>query len=93
MPHWYVGCLDVCDGQVKTGQVRIGPGQVNSGRSCQDRSCENRSTNRQNPNHNSTQHQPNITLGWVRHENDFANHPTPHRNSMSAISQPLLARF
>ena len=26
----------------------------------------------QNPNHNSTQHQPNITLGWVRHENDFA---------------------
>ena len=25
-------------------------------------------------NHNSTQ--PNITLSWVRHENDFANHPT-----------------
>ena len=24
-------------------------------------------------NHNSTQ--PNITLSWVRHENDFANHP------------------
>ena len=27
-------------------------------------------------NHNSTQ--PNITLSWVRHENDFAYHPTPH---------------
>ena len=26
-------------------------------------------------NHNSTQH--NITLSWVRHENDFAHHPTP----------------
>ena len=26
-------------------------------------------------NHNSTQ--PNITLSWVRHENDFAHHPTP----------------
>ena len=26
-------------------------------------------------NHNSTQ--PNITLSWVRHENDFAHHP-PH---------------
>ena len=25
-------------------------------------------------NHNSTQ--PYITLSWVRHENDFANHPT-----------------
>ena len=25
-------------------------------------------------NHNSTQ--PNITLSWVRHENDFAHHPT-----------------
>ena len=37
-------------------------------------------------NHNSTQ--PNITLSWVRHENDFAYHPTPHHtNSMSAISQ------
>ena len=21
--------------------------------------------------------QPNITLSWVRHENDFAHHPTP----------------
>ena len=42
-------------------------------------------------NHNSTQ--PNITLSWVRHENDFAHHPTPpptHTNSMSAISQLLL---
>ena len=27
-------------------------------------------------NHNSTE--PNITLSWVRHENDFAYHPTPH---------------
>ena len=27
-------------------------------------------------NHNSTQ--PNITLIWVRHENDFAHHPPPH---------------
>ena len=26
-------------------------------------------------NHNSTQ--PNITLSWVTHENDFAHHPTP----------------
>ena len=32
-------------------------------------------------NHNSTQ--PNITLSWVRHENDFAHTPPPHRNSMS----------
>ena len=43
-------------------------------------------------NHNSTQ--PNITLSWVRHENDFAYHPTtPHTNSMSAISQMLQTRF
>ena len=45
-------------------------------------------------NHNSTQ--PNITLSWVRHENDFAHHPTTtphHRNSMLAISQLLLTRF
>ena len=45
-------------------------------------------------NHNSTQ--PNITLSWVRHENDFAYHPTPphhHTNSMLAISQLLLTRF
>ena len=43
-------------------------------------------------NPNSTQ--PNITLSWVRHENDFAYHPaTHHRNSMSAISQLLLTRF
>ena len=42
-------------------------------------------------NHNSTQ--PNITSSWVRHENDFAHHPTTHRNSMSAISQLLLTRF
>ena len=27
-------------------------------------------------NHNSTQ--PNITLSWVRHANDFAYHPTTH---------------
>ena len=27
------------------------------------------------PQLNSTQ--PNITLSWVRHENDFAHHPTP----------------
>ena len=42
-------------------------------------------------NHNSTQ--SNITLSWVRHENDFAYHPTPpptHRNLMLAISQLLL---
>ena len=35
-------------------------------------------------------------LSWVRHKNDFANHPTitsPHTNSMSAISQLLLTRF
>ena len=48
-------------------------------------------------NHNSTQ--PNITLSWVRHENDLANHPTTtttphqHRNSMSAKTQLLLNRF
>ena len=47
-------------------------------------------------NHNSTQ--PNITLSWVRHENDFAFHPTTpldhhDTNSMSAISQLLLSRF
>ena len=35
-------------------------------------------------------------LSWVRHKNDFTNHPTitsPHTNSMSAISQLLLTRF
>ena len=42
-------------------------------------------------NHNSTQ--PNITLSWVRHENDFAHHPPTHTNSMLAISQLLLTRF
>ena len=41
-------------------------------------------------NHNSIQ--PNITLSWVRQENDFANYPTP-TNSMSAISQLLLTQF
>ena len=48
-----------------------------------------------NHNHNSTQ--PNITLSWIRHENDFAHHPTPpstpHTNSMLAISQLLLTYF
>ena len=29
-------------------------------------------------NHNSTQ--PNITLSWVRHENDFATPPHPHHH-------------
>ena len=29
-------------------------------------------------NHNSTQ--PNITLRWVRHENDFAYHPILNPN-------------
>ena len=42
-------------------------------------------------NHNSTQ--PNITLSWVRHENDFAHHPPTHTNAVSAISQQLLTRF
>ena len=42
-------------------------------------------------NHNSTQ--PNITFSWVRDKNDFAYHPTPHTNSMLAISQLLLTRF
>ena len=37
-----------------------------------------------------TQPQLNSTLSWVRHENDFANHPTPHTNSMLALSQLLL---
>ena len=34
MYEWYVGCLDVSDGQVRTGQVRIGQvrtGQVRTG--------------------------------------------------------------
>ena len=36
-------------------------------------------------NHNSTQ--PNITLSWVRHENDCAHHPThPHKLNVSNIS-------
>ena len=38
-------------------------------------------------NHNSTQ--PKITLSWVRHENDFAHHPTlhpPHKLNVSNIS-------
>ena len=44
----------------------------------------------QNPNSTTTQ----LNRTWVRHENDFANHPTPnHTNSMSAISQLLLPLF
>ena len=45
-------------------------------------------------NHNSTRR--NITLSWVRHENDLANHPTPpptQRNFMVAISHLLLTQF
>ena len=44
----------------------------------------------QNPNPTSTQ--PNPTYVWVLHENDFTPQP-PTGNSMSAISQLLLARF
>ena len=46
-------------------------------------------------NHNSTQ--PNITLGWVRHENDFAYHPTPpHKlnvSNISAVTDPILMKL
>jgi len=38
-------------------------------------------------NHNSTQ--PNITLSWVRHENDFAHHPTPHPTTQTLCLQYL----
>ena len=47
-------------------------------------------------NHNSTQ--ANITLSWVRHENDFAYQPpTPHHpqklhvSNISVITDPILA--
>ena len=36
-------------------------------------------------NHNSTQ--PNITLSWVRHENDFANHPTPPQKLNGSLQE------
>ena len=46
-------------------------------------------------NHNSTQ--PNITLSWVRHENDFAYHPThPHKlnvTNISAVTDPILIKL
>ena len=48
-------------------------------------------------NHNSTQ--PNITLTWVRHENDFAHHPTnppPHKlnfSNISAVTDPILMKL
>ena len=47
-------------------------------------------------NHNSTQ--PNITLSWVRHENDFAHHPTPHPHKLnvsyiSAVTYPILMKL
>ena len=48
-------------------------------------------------NHNSTQ--PNITLSWVRHKNDFAYHPTPHHpqklnvSNISAVTDPILMKL
>ena len=45
-------------------------------------------------NYNSTK--PNITLSWVRHENDFAYHPTPpspHKlnvSNISVVTDPIL---
>ena len=48
-------------------------------------------------NHNSTQ--PNITLSWVRHENDFAHHTTtPHPqklnvSNISAVTDPILMKL
>ena len=47
-------------------------------------------------NHNSTQ--PNITLSWVRHENDFAHHPTrpPQKlnvSNISAVTDPILMKL
>ena len=46
--------------------------------------------------HNSTQ--PNITLSWVLHENDFAYHPTPHPHkrsvcNISAVTDPILMKL
>ena len=46
--------------------------------------------------HNSTQ--PNITLSWVRHKNDFAHHPTPHPqklnvSNISAVTDPILMKL
>ena len=50
----------------------------------------------QNPN--STTTQPNITLSWVRHENDFANHPHPPpqkliASNISAVTDPILMKL
>ena len=51
-------------------------------------------------NHNSTQ--PNITLSWVRQENNFANPPTPphppppHKlnvSNISAVTEPILMKL
>ena len=47
-------------------------------------------------NHNSTQ--PNLTLSWVRHENDFA-HPTPpppHKlnvSNITGVTDPILMKL
>ena len=45
-------------------------------------------------NHNSTQ--PNITLSWVRHENDFAYNPPPHKlnvTNITGVTDPILMKF
>ena len=52
--------------------------------------------NCQNPN--STTTQPNITLGWVRHENDLCTPPPPHPlklnvRNISAVTDPILMKL
>ena len=42
-------------------------------------------------NHNSTH--PNITLSWVRHENDFAYHPTPSPTTTQTQCQQYLSCY
>ena len=54
---------------------------------------------RQNPDSTTTQPQPQPNnLSWIRHENEFAFHPThpPQKlnvNNISAVTDPILMRF
>ena len=40
MPEWYVRCLDVSEGQVRSSQVRIGKVRTSQVRTGQDRCLE-----------------------------------------------------
>ena len=48
------------------------------------------------PKLNPDSTQPNVTLSFVRHENDFAHHPPPHKlnvANISAVTDPILMKL